>query len=63
MVNKNEVADKGVKKKAKKKISALKVDALLHSAVDHVRADSSSDILGSSGLINTGPVANYKRRK
>jgi len=63
MANKNDAADKVVKKKAKKEISALEVDALQHSAVDHVRADSSSDIIGSSGLINTGPVTNYKRRK
>lgn len=63
MLNKNDAADKVVKKKAKKKISALKVEALEHSAVDHVRPDSDSDISGSSGLINTGPVVSYKRRR
>ncbi len=61
MANKNDAADKVVKKKSKKKISALVVETLEHSAVDHVRADSSSDIMGSSGLINTGPVTSYKR--
>ncbi len=63
MANKNDAADKVVKKKAKKHITALEVEALQHSAVDHVRPDSSSDIMGRSEIINTGPVTNYKRRR
>ncbi len=62
MANKKDATDKVVKKKTKKKISALVVDDLQHSAVGHVRTDSSSDASGSSGL-NSGPVVSYKREK
>ena len=48
-----------VVKKLKKKSSTIAAYSAQRSAVESVRADSSSDILGSSDLINTGPVADY----
>ncbi|MEO5645669.1 MAG: hypothetical protein ABIS12_20255 [Bacteroidia bacterium] len=63
MEKKNNAVNKIVKKKAKKKLSALEVEALQHSPVDKVRIDSASDIGGSIGLLNSGPLVSYKRRK
>lgn len=60
MANKKKTADKVVKKKTKKRLTAVEVDDLQQSVVDQVRPDSASDIGGRSGLINTGPVVSYK---
>lgn len=60
MAKNNNATDKVVKKKAKKKSSAAEVELLQHSIVNNVKVDSASDIGGSSGLINTGPVVSYE---
>ncbi|MEO7530109.1 MAG: hypothetical protein ABIS69_01820 [Sediminibacterium sp.] len=41
------------KEKATHRLTALEVDVLQHSTVDHLRPDSASDIGGSNGLINS----------
>jgi hypothetical protein len=42
-----------------KKSSAFAAAAAGRSALDAVAASASQDVLGSSGLINTGPIASY----
>ena len=59
---KNIMPEKGVEKKQKKpskKSSALLAASLGRSAVDAVKADSSKDVRGSSGLANTGTIISY----
>ncbi len=46
-------------KKPSKKSSALVAASMGHSAVDAVKAHSSKDVRGSSGLANTGTIISY----
>ncbi len=52
------VAEKKQKKPSKKS-SALLAASLGRSAVDAVKANSSKDVRGSSGLANTGTIISY----
>ncbi|MEO7463426.1 MAG: hypothetical protein ABIT96_11900 [Ferruginibacter sp.] len=52
------VADKKQNKPIKKK-SGIVADAVGRSAVDQVKANSSRDVRGSSGLGNTGTIISY----
>ncbi len=62
-VNKKSVApDKVADKKQKtapKKSSALVAASVGRSAVNQVKATSSKDVRGSSGLANTGTIISY----
>ena len=53
-----------VNKKVKplKKSSALKAASMGRSAINEVKGRSSSDVIGSSGLSNTGPVVSYEEK-
>ena len=53
-----------VNKKVKplRKSSALKAASMGRSAVNAVKGSSSSDVNGSSGLSNTGPVVSYEEK-
>jgi hypothetical protein len=55
---KNKPADKKTKKVAKKS-SALVASSAVRSAVGAVKAHSSRDVRGSSGLANTGTIISY----
>ena len=58
----NIVPDKVAEKKQKtktKKSSALVAASVGRSAVDAVKATSSRDVRGSSGLANTGTIISY----
>ena len=57
---KNDSANKKVK--PLKKSSALKAASMGRSAVNAVKGSSSSDVNGSSGLSNTGPVVSYDEK-
>lgn len=46
-------------KKAPKKSSGIVPDAVGRSAVNQVKANSSRDVRGSSGLANTGTIISY----
>ncbi len=59
---KNSAPDKVAEKKQKKptkKSSALIAASLGRSAVDAMKANSSKDVRGSSGLANTGTIISY----
>ena len=62
-VNKKSIApDKVADKKQKipiKKSSGIVADAVGRSAVNQVKANSSRDVRGSSGLANTGTIISY----
>ncbi|MEO7582166.1 MAG: hypothetical protein ABIS74_04180 [Ferruginibacter sp.] len=62
-VNKKNIApDKAAEKKQKtqsKKSSGIVPDAVGRSAVSQVKANSSKDVRGSSGLANTGTIISY----
>ena len=62
-VNKKSIApDKVADKKQKipiKKSSGMVADAVGRSAVNQVKANSSRDVRGSSGLANTGTIISY----
>ena len=53
---------KGLKKikKPLKKSSVSQIDSVERSAVDVVKAHSSRDVRGSSGLANTGTIISYE---
>ena len=61
--NKKSIApDKVADKKQKipiKKSSGIVADAVGRSAVNQVKANSSRDVRGSSGLANTGTIISY----
>ena len=59
-VAKNDLVNKKVK--PLKKSSALKAASMGRSAVSAVKGSSSSDVSGSSGLSNTGPVVSYEEK-
>jgi hypothetical protein len=48
-----------IKKTPKKKSSALVAASMGGSALDAVKAHSSKDVRGTSGLANTGPFVSY----
>jgi len=52
------VADKKQKTQPKKS-SGIVADAVGRSAVNQVKANSSRDVRGSSGLANTGTIISY----
>jgi hypothetical protein len=54
----NKVADKKQKTQPKKS-SGIVTDAVWRSAVNQVKANSSRDVKGSSGLANTGTIISY----
>ncbi len=62
-VNKKSVVpDKDADKKQKtapKKSSGIVADAVGRSAVNQVKANSSKNVRGSSGLANTGTIISY----
>ncbi len=62
-VNKKSIApDKVAEKKQKtpiKKSSGIVAGAVGRSAVNQVKANSSRDVRGSSGLANTGTIISY----
>ena len=51
--------DKEKQKKITKKSSGIVPDAVGRSAVNQVKAGSSRDVRGSSGLANTGTIISY----
>ena len=57
----NPASDKEVKKIKKpiKNSSVSQIDSVEHSAVGAVKAHSSRDVRGSSGLANTGTIISY----
>ena len=57
-INKGKPSEKKTKKVAKKS-SALIAASAGRSAVDAVKAHSSKDVRGSSGLANTGTIISY----
>ena len=57
-INKGKPSEKKTKK-AGKKSSALVASSVGRSAVDAVKAHSSKDVRGSSGLANTGTIISY----
>jgi hypothetical protein len=59
---KNMATEKVVGKKQKKpvnKSSGVVIDSVGRSAVSQVKATSSKDVRGSSGLANTGTIISY----
>ncbi len=46
-------------KKSNKKSTGIDIESVERSAVSQVKANSSKDVKGSSGLANTGPVVSY----
>ena len=62
--NENITNSEVAKKKKKKHISsALAAASLGRSAVDHMKAHTSRDISGSSGLLNSGPFVSYENEE
>jgi hypothetical protein len=57
-INKSKPAEKKLKKPMKKS-SGLVAASAGRSAVDAVKARSSKDVRGSSGLANTGTIISY----
>ena len=53
------INDKEKQKKITKKSSGIVPDAVGRSAVNQVKASSSRDVRGSSGLANTGTIISY----
>ena len=51
--------EKNKQKKTLKKSSGIVPDAVGRSAVNQVKASSSRDVRGSSGLANTGTIISY----
>ncbi|MDQ2862580.1 MAG: hypothetical protein M3R50_02825 [Bacteroidota bacterium] len=59
--NKENLAPEKVNEKKKKKhVSALVAASMGRSVLDHVKAHSSGNVSGSSGLENTGPDVSYE---
>ena len=62
---KENIANSEVAEKKKKKhiSSALVAASLGRSAVDRMKAHTSRDISGSSGLLNSGPFVSYENEE
>lgn len=54
------IQQKEIGKRRRRYVSALLAASMGRSAMDHIRSHVATDVGGTSGLINTGTVINYK---